>query len=140
MSTIQEYTTVACPYGDVPGRLTEYLQQHEAVVALRLPVGDLRVERDVLVRLSPKPGYPGYQLLDVSWTPKDGGAYPDFHGTLTVADEGAGWSRIDIDGSYKPPFGVIGAAFDVAVGHRIAAATAVELLAQLKRILVAVPV
>jgi hypothetical protein len=135
MSSLHDFTTVACPYDEVPGRLQAYLEQHGAAIALRLPLGDLRLERDVVVRLAPKPDYPGYKLIDVSWAPKDGGPYPVFTGTLTVADEGAGWSRIELDGTYKPPFGVVGAAVDAAVGHRIAAATASELLVDLKRIL-----
>jgi hypothetical protein len=98
-------------------------------------VGDLGVERNVEIRLSAKPGYPGYRFLDVEWKPKDGGPYPVFHGTLSVADEGAGWSRIDLDGTYQPPFGLAGAAFDAAVGHRIAEATASELLSQFRDLL-----
>jgi hypothetical protein len=140
MSTIRDFTTAACPYDEVPGRLQAYLERNDATIALRLPLGDLRVEHDVEVRLAPKPGYTGYKLLDVSWTPKPAGAYPAFAGTLSVADEGAGWSRIELDGTYKPPFGLLGAAFDAAVGHRIAEATATELLAQLKRILTPVRV
>ena len=135
MASLHDFTTVACPYDEVPGRLQTYLAGNDAAIALRLPIGDLRLERDVDVRLTPKPGYPGYKLLDVSWAPRDGGPYPAFTGTLTVADEGAGWSRIELDGTYKPPFGVVGAAVDAAVGHRIAAATATELLVDLKRIL-----
>jgi hypothetical protein len=40
-----------------------------------------------------------------------------------------------LDGTYKPPFGLVGASFDVALGHRVAEATASELLAQFRRIL-----
>jgi hypothetical protein len=135
MSSLHDFTTVACPYDEVSGRLQTYLERNDATIALRLPFGDLRLERDVEVRLTPKPGYTGYKLLDISWAPKDGGPYPVFTGGLTVADEGAGWSRIELDGTYEPPFGALGAAFDAAVGHRIAGATATELLAQMKRIL-----
>jgi hypothetical protein len=135
MTSIHDFTTVACPYTEVSDRLQSYLENNDASIALRLPLGDLKVERDVDVRLSPKPGYPGYKLVDVTWTAKDGGPYPVFNGTLSVADEGAGWSRIELDGTYKPPFGPLGAAFDATIGHHIAQATATELLAQLKSIL-----
>ena len=140
MSSLHDFTTAACPYAEVPERLQTYLDRNDATIALRLPLGDLRLERDVHVRLTPKAGYTGYKLLDVSWSPKDGGAYPDFTGTLSIADEGVGWSRIDLDGTYTPPFGVLGAAFDAAIGHRIAEATASELLAELQRILTAIRV
>ena len=137
MGNIREFTTVACPFDEVPDRLYAHFDGGDAVLPLRLRFGDLRVERDVNFRLQTKPAYPGYRLLDVSWTPKDGGPYPRFDGTLSVAEDGAGWSRIEIDGSYRPPFGIAGAAFDAAVGQRIAQATASELLAELKRLLLA---
>ncbi|MDB5041130.1 MAG: hypothetical protein JWN27_1856 [Candidatus Eremiobacteraeota bacterium] len=137
MGNIREFTTVACPFDEVPDRLYAHFDGGDAVLPLRLRFGDLRVERDVNFHLQTKPAYPGYRLLDVSWTPKDGGPYPRFSGTLSVAEDGAGWSRIEIDGSYRPPFGIAGAAFDAAVGQRIAQATASELLAELKRLLVA---
>jgi hypothetical protein len=137
MGTIREFTTVACEFDQVPDRLFATFSGGDAVLPLRVRFGDLKIERDVDFHLRTKPAYPGYRLLDVSWTPKDGGPYPSFSGTLSVAQDAAGWSRIEIDGSYRPPFGVAGAAFDAAVGHRIAQGTASELLAEIKRLLLA---
>jgi len=136
MSTIHEYTTVQCPFDEVPDRLYAHFDGGDATMPLRVKIGDLKIERDVDFHLTTKPAYPGYKLLDLTWTPKDGGPYPAFAGTLSVAQDAIGWSRIEIDGKYSPPFGVAGAAFDAAVGHRIAQGTATELLAELKRILV----
>lgn len=136
MSDIHEFTTVACPFDDVPRRLRAHFRSDTAMIPLRLNLGDLRLERDVKINLREKSAYPGYRLLDVSWEPKGGGPYPSFHGTLSIADEGVGWSRIDLDGAYQPPFGLIGAAFDATVGHRIASATTTELLAHIKGILI----
>ncbi|GAC1412535.1 MAG: hypothetical protein NVSMB64_22810 [Candidatus Velthaea sp.] len=135
MSTIRDFTTVACPFDQVPDRLYAHFDGGDAVLPLRVRIGELRIERDVEFHLKNKPAYPGYRLLDVSWAPKDGGPYPTFAGTLSVAEDSAGWSRIEIDGTYRPPFGVAGAAFDAAFGHRIAQGTASELLAELKRLL-----
>ena len=137
MSTIHEYTTVQCPFDEVPDRLYAHFDGGEATMPLRVRIGDLKVERDVDFHLSSKPAYPGYKLLDVSWAPKDGGPYPNFAGTLSVAEDAIGYSRIEIDGEYRPPFGIAGAAFDAAVGHRIAQGTATELLDEIKRILLA---
>ncbi|HTJ27182.1 MAG TPA: hypothetical protein VMA36_13565 [Candidatus Limnocylindria bacterium] len=128
MSTLNAFTTLHCAYQEVPDRLTRALGGETATVPLRVPVGDLRLEKDVVLTLRPKPGYPGYVLLDVAWEPKDGGPYPSFSGTLSVQDEGFGWSRIDLDGTYRPPLSVVGAVFDAAVGKRMAEATADELL------------
>jgi hypothetical protein len=135
MSTIRDFTTVACAFDEVPDRLQAHFVGGAAVLPLRVKFGDLRIERDVEFHLKSKPAYPGYKLLDVSWAPKDGGPYPTFAGTLSVAEDAAGWSRLEIDGTYSPPFGIAGAAFDAAVGHRIAQGTITELLAELKRIL-----
>ena len=137
MSTIRDFTTVACAFDEVPDRLHAHFEGGAAVLPLRVKFGDLRIERDVEFHLKSKPAYPGYKLLDVSWAPKDGGPYPTFAGTLSVAEDAPGWSRIEIDGTYSPPFGIAGAAFDAAIGHRIAQATASELLGEIKRILVA---
>ena len=135
MSTIQDFTTVACPFDEVPDRLYAYFDGGDATLPLRVRIGDLKIERDVDFHLTTKPAYPGYKLLDVSWSPKDGGPYPTFTGTMSVAEDAVGWSRIDIDGTYSPPFGIAGAAFDAAVGRRIAQGSIAELLAELKRIL-----
>lgn len=64
----------------------------------------------------------------VHWKPQ-AGPYPEFDGELTVrADETYQSSLLELRGSYRPPGGIIGAAFDWAAGARIATATARELL------------
>ena len=135
MSTLRDFTTVACPFDEVPDRLRAHFEGGTAVLPLRVTFGDLKIERDVEIHLTSKPAYPGYRLLDLTWAPKDGGPYPTFAGTLSVAEDAAGWSRIEIDGTYSPPLGIAGMAFDAVVGHRIAQATATELLAEIKRLL-----
>lgn len=137
MSTIREFMTVACPFDEVPARLYDHFDGGDAVFPLSVHVGDLRIERNVEFHLKTKPAYPGYRLIDLSWSPKDGGPFPTFEGTLSIAEDAVGWSRIEIDGSYRPPFGLVGLAFDAAIGHRIAQATATELLAEIKRLLLA---
>lgn len=132
MSILSEFTTVRCPYEAVPNRLDRALNAVGHKLPLTVPIGDLRLEKDVEIHLTPKPGYPGYQLLDVQWDP-EGGPYPSFHGTLSIGDEGGGWSRVELDGEYRPPFGMVGAMFDATLGRRIAEATALQLLLELKR-------
>ncbi len=136
VSTIFEYTTVQCPFDEVPDRLQAHFERTHGIMKLRVKLGDLRIEREVDFHVETKPGYPRYKLLDVRWEPKDGGPYPSFAGTLSVTEEAFGWSRIEIHGQYHPPLGIAGAAFDAALGHRIAQSTAAELLGELKRILV----
>ena len=137
MSTIRDFTTVACPFDEVPDRLYAHFNGGDAVLPLHVRFGDLKIERDVDFHLKTKPAYPGYRLLDVSWSPKGGGPYPTFAGTLSIAEDAIGWSRIEIDGTYRPPLGIAGAAFDAMIGHHIAKRTATELLAEIKRLLLA---
>jgi hypothetical protein len=139
MSDLHEYVTLRCPFERVPEYLERYLSEHggkdggAATLPVHVEIGDLTLERDVLATLQPKPAYPGYELMRIEWEPKDGGPYPSFSGTLSIADEGSGFSRIDLDGSYAPPLGPLGVAFDAALGHRFAHETVVDLLGRLKK-------
>ena len=67
----------------------------------------------------------------ISWLPEGTGVFPAFRGTLMVRSEN-GTSAIELDGTYTPPFGAAGQVFDATIGHRIAQATARELLKDLK--------
>ncbi|HTX59095.1 MAG TPA: hypothetical protein VMH02_05405, partial [Verrucomicrobiae bacterium] len=88
------------------------------------------IEKQVSVTVSP--GQDPMHLehpWNVSWTPSGGGPYPDFEGHLTVrADEDYKTCILELEGTYTPPLGAVGAAFDAMIGSRIASATARELL------------
>lgn len=71
------------------------------------------------------------QPWHIHWKPQ-GGPYPEFEGELTVrADETWETSRLELRGSYRPPGGIAGAAFDLVVGGHIASSTAQALLRRL---------
>ena len=68
--------------------------------------------------------------------PSGHGAFPRFVGTLKVeADEDYGTCSLAIEGAYDPPLGLLGDAFDAAVGRKIAKATARQLLRELRKML-----
>ncbi len=136
MTTIYERCAVKCPYAQAREFLHQTLEAASRMPqAQRLPliaplgiIGD--EEKTVLVR---------YRLshdrmhLDepwhVSWTPEDGGPYPDFTGDLTVrADESYERALLELRGEYEPPLGAFGHAFDLIAGSKIASATARTLL------------
>jgi hypothetical protein len=72
-------------------------------------------------------------VFELHWESADGGPYPVFDGTLTVAqDETYESCRLILEGSYTPPGWLAGAAFDAAVGSRIAEATAQALLDRIR--------
>lgn len=137
MAEIHEFVSVRCPFD----RASTYLERFfrllpsdgdAGVLSLRVHLADLVIEHDVDVKLGRAREIPAFTVLDIEWDPKNDGPYPHFTGTLTASDEAVGWSRIDLDGEYKPPLGPVGAAFDAAFGHGIAVKTAQELLARLK--------
>lgn len=134
MSEIHEQRFLQCPYNRARELLAEAVA--DAVesgtgrsLRLTLPIPGGQLSKDVLVEVSRGTDPAGFdQPWVLHWDPMDD-IYPSFDGTLTVeADETYNSSRLVIAGSYTPPGGATGAAFDAAVGSRIAAATANELL------------
>lgn len=65
----------------------------------------------------------------VTWAPEHNGPYPTFSGELKIESEDYASFDLVLEGRYEPPLGMVGAAFDAVVGHRIAESTARNLLA-----------
>ena len=135
MTQIHAYTSAHCSFDDARERLYAYFKDGTGTLPLGIVAGDLRVETDVVIRFRDRSEYPGYHIIDVGWKPAAGGPFPEFNGTLSIAQDATDWSRLDLDGAYRAPFGIAGAAFDAVVGHRIAEATAEQLLGKLKEML-----
>lgn len=68
-----------------------------------------------------------HDALLIAWRPQSGRAFPDFHGVLTVRPKNAG-VRLQLNGAYRPPYGLAGKAFDVIAGRSIARRTMQHLL------------
>src|SRR5665213_4150864 len=144
MTQLLERQFLTCPYGLAKGYLdSEYgaAAGHELLWHLRAPSIaakadaplDLEKDVDVKIRRGEDPMHFD-EPWDVTWSPHGGGPYPDFEGTLTIrADESWEVSVLELSGSYKPPLGFAGAAFDALLGARLAAATAKALLAEIGR-------
>jgi hypothetical protein len=137
MSEIHESLTVLCPFDQIARAAQAYVaslqkEDGEAVVALRVTVGDLTIERRADLTLMHSRAYPGFEIMEITWRPHDGGLYPVFKGTLSAEDVTGLFCRLDLDGSYVPPLGVAGVVFDAIVGHHIALAAARELLNEIK--------
>ncbi|GAC1565861.1 MAG: hypothetical protein NVS3B17_23490 [Vulcanimicrobiaceae bacterium] len=143
MSNISERTTVHCSVNQAARHLTRYFaargnsEGDSARVHLRAEVpipgvrGGVGLERTAIATLSPS-HTPGDMLphYAVTWLPEMSGPYPRFAGTLSVAgDEDYDSFDLVLEGSYQPPLGAVGVAFDAVVGHRIAQSTARNLLA-----------
>ena len=136
MSAISEKTLVHAPLASADRLLRDFMAAHrsgdEDGALLTLHAHDL--EKPALVTLKPahRPGdmTPRYA---VQWEAEGGGMYPVFTGELTVgADEDYDSFWLELNGDYKPPLGIVGQVFDMVVGNRIAVATALGLLEDMR--------
>ncbi len=134
MSELLERRIVACPYhlaqrflADSVGPAAASGQAGPLALTLAVPGGELR--KEVLVTYAAAVDPMAFDRpWRIHWEPKSG-PYPHFDGELTVrADETYASSQLELNGSYEPPGGALGAAFDLALGGKIAAATAAALL------------
>ena len=150
MSDLHQRIFVNCPAHAVPiyiGRFFEDRRQADVAdpnepvrIALRAPVRlpalqtEIVLQRDVVASIKPLPSNDGtIAAMDVEWEPAGGGPFPRFRGKLTAeGDEDNGDVLLVLNGSYTPPLGIAGQAFDAALGHRIAIATARGLLADVR--------
>ena len=139
MTNITERHFVPCPYGLAKSFLASELfptdgGQLEWIlhVAPPTPKGiELSKDVDVFVSRAIDPMHFD-EPWHVTWTPHGGGPYPTFSGTLTVrADEDWNVSALELKGSYEPPLGPAGKAFDLILGARLATLTAKALLARI---------
>lgn len=137
MSQLLERLVVQCPYhlaqrylADDVGALAA--SKEESHVTLSVSVPGLELVKNVLVRFEAGVDPMHFdQPWRVHWMPQ-AGPYPEFDGQLTVrADENYESALLELTGSYRPPAGVLGSAFDWVAGSRIASASARALLASI---------
>jgi hypothetical protein len=137
MSELLERRVVRCPYHLAQRYLAQSIGSRAAsqapgplTLTLSLPGAELVKEVVVAYGAAVDPMHFD-EPWRIHWKPQ-AGPYPEFDGELTVrADETYESALLELKGSYRPPGGALGAAFDWAVGGRIAAATAQALLDRL---------
>lgn len=134
MSELHERRFLNCPYNRARELLFEAVADAVEtgtgrMVRLTLPIPGGQIVKDVAVEIKRGTDPAGFdQPWALHWDPIDG-MYPGFDGTLTVeADETYRTSQLVLQGSYTPPGGAAGEAFDAAIGSHIAATTAKEVL------------
>lgn len=132
MSELLERRVARCPYHLAQSYLADFVGPRvgSAVpLTLTLPLPSAELTKDVIVTYDAATDPMHFdEPWHVHWKPQ-GGLYPEFDGELTVrADETYESAQLELKGSYRPPGGLAGAAFDHAVGKRVASATAQALL------------
>jgi hypothetical protein len=152
MTLLHDAILVHCPLSQAPLQIDRFFRDNARQVGeagartVRLPLRAtlgvpglrtaLSLTRDVAATISQAAREPGEmdQRMVVEWRPADGGPFPRFHGALRIeGDEDYSLFRLVLDGAYEPPLGVAGQLFDAILGRRIAAATATDLLAHMRK-------
>lgn len=129
MTTVRATRFVECPFSAVIDYAEEALRRRQDIIVSAAPAFGELVH--VTARISDDVSDPvrRHDALLLAWRPYSP-LFPDFHGALTVRPQGRGaWLRIQ--GSYEPPLGVAGRAFDSLVGRRIAYLTLTRLLREI---------
>jgi uncharacterized membrane protein len=134
MSELLETHIVRCPYHLAQRYLAHDVSERaesgeQGVLTLTAPGPGMELSKAVTVTFGAAVDPMHFdQPWRIHWKPQSG-PYPEFEGELTVhADETYATSRLELRGSYRPPGGIAGAAFDFVAGARIASATAQALL------------
>lgn len=117
-------------------RATNCAAGHADVLAAKLRIGSgiaVGVPVHIHVRAirdeAPVGGMPPVTRVFIEWEAARGaGFFPHAVAELSVWPVTAQGSRLELQGIYHPPLGVLGSAIDAAVGHRVAEATVAHLL------------
>jgi hypothetical protein len=141
------YDYVTVPYGRVRGLLhsdasgifarataTANERARDLMATLRLNVGPVEVGVDVRLEITgitdevTAVGDPRTRL-DFTWQATQGaGFFPTMEATLSAYPLSPHETQLDLHGRYRPPLGTLGTAIDATVGHRVAEATVLRLL------------
>ncbi len=85
---------------------------------------DVRVDKQVDVRLGEVYRMPGKSVIPITWTAAGGERlFPSLEGDLEIAALGERRTQLSISARYRPPLGAVGRALDRALLHRVAEAT-----------------
>src|ERR1700693_498917 len=130
---------VACPVSQAPQFLerffADYAVDDAAILALRVPIvlpglPLLMLARDCVIRLARIHEKAAMiASYSVDWAPVAGGPFPRFTGRISIPNADDYEScLIALDGTYEPPLGALGEAFDRTIGRAIAESTGRDLL------------
>jgi hypothetical protein len=146
MSTLKASLVTETPFAQAADLVERFFASQTAedgVITLRLSapgagisIDSFAVGHDVVAAFRRRKGPNETIVFELHWESADGGPFPVFDGTLTVAeDETYEVCRLILEGSYLPPGRLAGAVFDAVLGSRIAYATAQELLERIRTFL-----
>lgn len=146
MSHLEQRLSVACPLAQAARQLKRFFDAHEGsepdTITLKLGVNvhvpgssvPLTLQRGVVATIRahhlPADMTPRYS---VHWAPAEPGPFPAFEGELVIeGNDDYDTFALRLSGDYTPPGGLLGKGFDAVIGHRVAQATATDLLGEIK--------
>jgi hypothetical protein len=98
-----------------------------AIAQLHARVGPLDVAADVAIKVSAVYEDTRYDrpatVVKLAWShPQHPGLFPSMIATIAVYPLSPTETQLELDGTYEPPLGLVGAALDSVLGHRLARA------------------
>ncbi len=130
---------VRYPAGTLEQRLRDLLVGSDAKVQLEVPFETLglpavgKLSRRAAITLgSSTLRSDGATLVPIHWRDATSNSFPEFKGFFEIVPMASNESQLAIIGEYHAPFGPIGAAFDAAIGKRIAGISIEQLLERLR--------
>jgi hypothetical protein len=97
----------------------------DAIAQLHVKLGSLDVAADVVIRAGEIRDIIKYgrhaTAVSLEWRhPSHPGLFPLMTATLSIYPLSPTETQLELDGEYEPPLGLLGAAVDSVVGHRLA--------------------
>jgi hypothetical protein len=103
---------------------------NELVARLRSSVSGLEIGVDVRIDVAKEPeeeaiaGFPPVTHLAIGWkASRHAALFPSMSAHLSVSPMAFAETRLEFDGTYQPPLGVVGDLVNAAIGHQVAEAT-----------------
>ncbi len=137
VSRVQVERVVQCPFSVAHEYIEDFLGDAERAIDVRIRFrdfvyglrGDVRrpVQLVLARHVDDTEAGRGHDAIRIAWRAGTR-LFPDFHGTLRLRIDSVETTRLTFEGTYRPPLGLAGRAFDVALGRRIARSTMSELL------------
>ena len=136
MTEIREHVVAYCPQNDLheslDGAIRAFRRDNgELRWTMRVPVAGAVASREVVSEVRPLAHKAGEATVELRFGPETSSMYPVFEGRLTASVLDPWNVKVEIEGTYEPPLGVLGAAFDATVGSRMARASIRRLLRDL---------
>jgi len=142
MTYILAEQTARCAPDTAPAKLQSYFAGFERSgnairYEIKTPIDEVKIPfaadaREVRLHI----GQPKQRDLDVllplTWEPNDNRLLPAFEGQIEITPLSSDEVQLSVIGEYDPPLGIIGEAFDAAIGRRIADATIALFARELK--------